>query len=141
MAGIGDRISGTFFLVLGLTMYLFVNPNYIESVNGGNISPNTFPNILSIIIAVCGTMLLFKPTTQQAPDLRSVAITSMYVLLLVVGLYAMSKFGFEYVAPVLAFVIMIAIGERRLHWLLLGIVGMPVLIWLLVTIVLGRALP
>lgn len=141
MAGFSDRISGTFFLILGLTMYLFVNPNYIEAVDGGNISPNTFPNILSIIIAICGAMLLFKPTTQQAPDLRSVAITGLYVLLLTGGLYTMSQFGFEYVAPVLALVIMLAIGERRPVWLFTGVIGMPALIWFLVTIVLGRALP
>ena len=141
MVGFSDRISGTFFVILGITMYLFVNPNYIESVDGGNLSPGAFPNILSIIIAVCGAVLLFKPTTQQTPDVRSVAITGLYVLLLIGGLYAMSKFGFEYVGPPLALVIMLAIGERRPGWLLAGAVGMPALIWFLVTIALGRALP
>lgn len=141
MVGFSDRISGTFFLILGLTMYLFVNPVYIESVDGGNITPSTFPNILSIIIAICGALLLFKPTTQQPPDLRSVAITGLYVLLLTSGLYTMSRFGFEFVAPVLALFIMLAIGERRPVWLFTGVIGMPALIWFLVTIVLGRTLP
>ncbi len=141
MVGLGDRISGTFFLLLGLTMYLYVNPNYIETVDGGNISPSTFPNILAIVLAVCGALLLYKPTAQQTPDIRSIAITTLYVLLLCIGLYAMSKVGFEYVAPILALVIMLAIGERRSLWLAIGVIGIPVLIWFLVTIALGRALP
>lgn len=141
MAGTGDRISGTFFLVLGLALYFFINPNYIETVNGGNLAPSTFPNILAIVLAVCGAALLFKPTTQQVPDLRNVLVTSAYVALLVVSLYAMSKFGFEYIAPVLALAIMVAIGERRPLWLGIGVVAMPGLIWFLVTVVLGRALP
>ncbi|MEE9335405.1 MAG: tripartite tricarboxylate transporter TctB family protein [Granulosicoccaceae bacterium] len=141
MIGLSDRISGTFFLILGLTMYLFVNPNYIETVDGGNISPSTFPNVVSIVIAVCGAMLLFRPTPHQSPEIRSVVITSTYVLLLVVGLYVMSRLGFEYIAPVLALIIMLAIGERRPLWLVVGAIVIPVLIWFLVTIALGRALP
>ena len=141
MVGLSDRISGTFFLILGLTMYLYINPNYIESVDSGSIAPRTFPNIISLIIAVCGGVLLFKPTSQKTPDLRSVGITAFYVLLLVIGLFAMSKYGFEYVAPGLALAIMLAIGERRPLWLTFGAVGMPLLIWFLVSVVLGRALP
>lgn len=141
MAGSGDRISGTFFLVLGLALYFFVIPNYIETVDGGNLAPSTFPNILAVILAVCGAILLFKPTAQQVPDLRSVLVTSIYVALLVVGLYGMSRFGFELIAPVLALAIMIAIGERRPLWLGMGVVAMPALIWFLVTLVLGRSLP
>lgn len=141
MAGTGDRISGTFFLVLGLALYFIINPNYIETVDGGNLAPSTFPNILAIVLAVCGAILLFKPTTQQVPDLRSLIVTSAYVALLVVGLYSMSKFGFEYVAPFLALAIMLAIGERRPFWLGVGVVAMPALIWFLVTVVLGRSLP
>ncbi len=141
MPGTVDRISGSFFLVLGLTLYFYVNPTYIETVDGGNLAPSTFPNILALIVAVCGAILLFKPTAQQAPDLRAMFITSTYVAMLVAGLYAMSKFGFEYVASVLALTIMLAIGERRPFWLLLGVVVIPALIWFLVTVVLGRALP
>lgn len=141
MAGTGDRISGSFFLVLGLTLYFFINPTYIETVDGGNLAPSTFPNILALILAACGAILLFKPTTQNAPDLRAMFITIAYVAMLVAGLYAMSKFGFEYVAPLLSLAVMLAIGERRLLWLVLGVVVMPIVIWFLVTVVLGRALP
>jgi putative tricarboxylic transport membrane protein len=136
-----DRVSGLFFLLLGLAMYFVVNPSYIESVDSGAISPSTVPNIVSIVIAVCGAFLVFKPSSHQVRDLRGMVTTGFYVGLLVVGLYTMSWIGFEYVAPVLALAIMWSIGERRPLWLAFGVVGMPLTIWFLVIHALGRALP
>lgn len=136
-----DRLSGGFFLLFGLAMYFLVNPTYIETVEGGNLSPNALPNVVSLVIAFCGGLLLIKPTPEQLRDPRQMAITGLYVAVLVVGIWAMSLWGFEYVAPALALVIMGLIGERRPLWLGLGVVGMPALIWFLVTQVLGRALP
>lgn len=136
-----DRISGLFFLLLGLAMYFWVNPNYIESVDGGNLSPDTMPNILSIILAICGASLILKPTDEQIRNPILMAKTGLYVGLLVAGIYAMSLFGFEYVAPFLALAIMWLLGERRPLWLVLGVIVMPAVIWFLVTQVLGRALP
>jgi putative tricarboxylic transport membrane protein len=136
-----DRASGAFFLLFGLAMYFFVIPNYVETAEGGNIAPNTLPNIISVIIAVCGGILVLKPTRHMVRDPRQMAVTGMYVALLAAGIYAMSLFGFEFVAPVLAFAIMWLIGERRPLWLVSGTVIMPAVIWFIVTNVLGRALP
>lgn len=136
-----DRMSGLFFLLLGLAVYFLVNPAYIETVDGGNLAPDTVPNIVALVIAFCGAVLVIKPTTHRIDDPRSIAITGFYVVLLSAGLYAMARFGFEYVAPVLAIAIMWMIGERRPLWLGFGAVGMPVIIWFLVTHALGRALP
>ena len=63
-----DRVSGAFFLLLGLAMYFLVIPNYVESVEGGNLAPKTLPNIISLIIAVGGGVLVLKPTEQQLRD-------------------------------------------------------------------------
>ena len=136
-----DRVSGAFFLLFGLAMYFYVNPIYIESVDEGNIAPDSLPNIVAIVIAVCGALLLFKPTAQQVRNPRSMAKAGIYVAILAASIYAMSWVGFVYVAPVLAFVIMLLIGERRPLWILLGAVGMPALIWFLVIHALGRSLP
>ncbi|MFK7858487.1 MAG: tripartite tricarboxylate transporter TctB family protein [Granulosicoccus sp.] len=141
MAVPADRISGAFFLLLGLAMYFLVNPRFIESVDGGNIAPDALPNVVSIIIAVCGALLLAKPVPQQSLDVESMARAGLYVLVLAAGIYAMSWFGFEFVAPVMAFFIMWMIGERRAMWLVAGAIGMPALIWFLVIHALGRALP
>lgn len=136
-----DRVSGAFFLLFGLAMYFLVIPNQVETVDGGNLAPKTMPNIISVIIAVCGAVLVLKPTPQKMRDPRQMALTGVYVALLAAGIYAMSLFGFEYVAPVLAFVLMWLIGERRPLWLAGGVVIMPATIWFIVTHALGRALP
>lgn len=136
-----DRISGIFFLLFGLAMYFFVNPNQIESVDGGNLAPQSLPNVVSIVIAFCGALLILKPTPHQVHDLRTLSRTGLYIIVLAAGIYSMSWFGFEVVAPIMALVIMVLIGERRPLWLVLGTIGMPLLIWFLVTHALGRALP
>lgn len=136
-----DRVSGTLFLALGLALYFLIIPNYVESVTDGNISPDMMPNSLSLILALCGALLVFKPTLHSTQTMRSFAITAAYVFILTAGIYAMSLFGFVYVGPALTLAIMLMIGERRPIWLVAGVVAMPALIWFLVVQVLGRALP
>ncbi len=136
-----DRVSGAFFLLFGLSLYFLIIPNYVEYVDGSNISPTTMPNIIALVIAISGSILMLKPTTQTIRDPHKMVITGMYVAVLTFGIYAMSLWGFEYVAPVIAFAIMWLIGERRPLWLLSGIVIMPTLIWFIVTYLLERALP
>lgn len=141
MGTYADRISGLFFMALGLAMYFWVNPNYIETVDGGNLSPDTLPNIISIILALAGAFVVIKPTNHQVRNPVLMAKTGLYIALLTAGIWAMSRFGFEYVAPVLALAIMWFIGERRPLWLGLGVIVMPAVIWFLVTQLLDRALP
>lgn len=141
MGTYADRISGLFFMALGLAMYFWVNPNYIETVDGGNLSPDTLPNIISIILALAGAFVVIKPTKHQVRNPVLMAKTGLYIALLTAGIWAMSRFGFEYVAPVLALAIMWFIGERRPLWLGLGVIVMPAVIWFLVTQLLDRALP
>lgn len=141
MAMSADRLSGTFFLLFGLVLYFLIIPVYVETTEGSNLSPNTVPNVIAIVIAIGGAMLVLKPTDQKIQSLRSFLITGAYVAVLCLGIYTMSIFGFEYVAPPLAFVIMWMIGERRPLWFGIGVVVMPAVIWFLVTYALGRALP
>ncbi|MFK7993277.1 MAG: tripartite tricarboxylate transporter TctB family protein [Granulosicoccus sp.] len=136
-----DRISGTFFLLLGLAMYFLVNPRYIESVSAGNIQPSTVPDILSVVIATCGALLVFKPTAQSINDPSNMLRAGIHGAVLAAGIYAMMWFGFEFVAPFMALAIMLLIGERRALWLIAGSLGMPALIWFLVIHALGRSLP
>ena len=136
-----DRVSGVFFLLFGLAMFFLVVPNYVETVTGSNLAPKTLPNAISIVIAFGGAILAIKPTNYQTQSLRGFVVTGAYSLLLAVSIYAMSWFGFEYIAPVLALSMMWMIGERRPLWLGIGTVVVPLLIWFLVTYALGRALP
>lgn len=136
-----DRLSGVFFLLFGLAMYFLVIPNYVEITDEGNLAPNTLPNWISIIITLCGAALILKPTQHETQNLQAFLITGAYVAILVAGIYAMSLFGFVYIAPVLALAIMVMIGERRPLWLIAGAVAMPAIIWFFVIHVLGRVLP
>lgn len=141
MSTSADRVSGAFFLLFGLAMYFYVNPNYIENVDTGNIAPNTLPNIVSVVIAICGGLLVLKPTDHQTRSFSKMALTGVYVAIMAASIYAMSIFGFEYIGPVMALAIMWMIGERRPMWLAIGVIGMPAIIWFLVTQALERALP
>ncbi|WP_419907795.1 tripartite tricarboxylate transporter TctB family protein [Hoeflea sp.] len=136
-----DRASGAFFLLFGLAAYFLVIPAYVEQAEGGNIAPDMLPNAIAIVIAACGFLLMVKPTPQQLPGVRYFALTGAYVFVLAAAIYAMSWFGFIYVAPFLALAIMLMIGERRPLWLAFGALGMPATIWVFVIIILDRALP
>lgn len=136
-----DRMSGAFFLLFGLAMYFLVIPEYVEDASGGNLAPKTMPNVVAWVIAVCGGLLVIKPTNHAAPDGRFFAKAAAYVAVLAAAIYAMSLVGFLYVSPVLALVLMLMIGERRPLWLGVGVVVVPAAIWFLVTQLLERALP
>ena len=84
---------------------------------------------------------MIKPTDHEIQNKRQLLVTAAYVVVLVIALYSISQFGFIYVAPVLALVLMLMIGERRWYWLGLGCLGMPAVIWLLVVQILDRSLP
>lgn len=141
MSTTADRLSGAFFLLFGLAMVFVVIPEYVEDAQGGNLSPRTMPVIVAWVIAVCGGLLVIRPTTHQAPDARFFTLAFVYVAILGLAIYAMSKVGFLYVAPVLALVLMLMIGERRPLWLGIGVVLIPAAIWGLVTQLLERGLP
>ncbi len=136
-----DRVSGAFFLFFGLALYFAIIPAQVETAEDGNIAPDTLPNIISLIIATGGLWLMVKPTAHQLQDRRFFLTTGAYVAILAGAIYAMSWFGFAYIAPVLAAVIMLMIGERRPPWLALGVIGMPAVIWVFVTYILDRSLP
>ncbi|MFK8033911.1 MAG: tripartite tricarboxylate transporter TctB family protein [Hyphomicrobiales bacterium] len=141
MRNSADRFTGAFFLLFGLAMVFLVIPNYIEVPQGGSLSPKTLPNIIAWLIAACGGLLILKPTNHKAPPPRFFVMVSAYVVVLAASIYAMSLFGFIYVAPVLALIIMLMIGERRPLWLAAGVVLMPATIWYIVTQLLERGLP
>ena len=136
-----DRLCGLFFVLFGLMLFFHLIPTQIETVEYGAIRPKTLPQILSVAIGVFGAMLLLRPgdgtDVQRVPWLRAAVI----VAVLGGGLWLTARFGFLYVAAPLAAVLMLVMGERRPLWLGLGVIVMPGLIWVAVTVLLGRPLP
>ncbi|WP_171181619.1 tripartite tricarboxylate transporter TctB family protein [Ruegeria sp. HKCCD8929] len=136
-----DRIVGLIVATLGLMLLFVIFPIAIEDVEGGSIQPDTLPNAVAGFLVICGVLLALKPGESCARDPQELMMVLLYIVVMALGLFAMSRFGFVIVSPVLALAIMLLFGERRPFWLALGCVGMPAIIWLLVVQILERPLP
>ena len=136
-----DRIAGLIVATLGLVLIVVIFPMGIEEIDDGSIRPDTLPNALAGILMICGILLAFKPGESTVRDPRELMMVLLYLAVMALGLFTMSRFGFVIVSPFLALAIMLLFGERRPFWLVLGCVGMPAGIWLLVVQILDRPLP
>ena len=136
-----DRLSGLFFLFLGIALYVAIIPAHVEPSQGGSIAPNTVPNFVAIVLSICGFLLAVKPTDYETQSPKYFGLALLYIVTISLGLYAISLFGFLIVAPILALVLMLLMGERRPLWLVAGTVGTPFTIWLFVAQFLDRSLP
>jgi putative tricarboxylic transport membrane protein len=135
-----DRIATGLIVLIGLFAIFWVVPTQIETVDYGRIVPSTVPTIALWSLVAVATIQFFKDKTSSSFDFVVCIRAAGIVALMVTSVFLMEKFGFEYIAPVLAIAIMLAIGERRWHWLLFGGVILPLGIWLLVERVLDRTL-
>ncbi|AUQ52482.1 Tripartite tricarboxylate transporter TctB family protein (plasmid) [Phaeobacter inhibens] len=141
MAFSSDRVSGLFFFIAGLLCYFYVIPTFVESANSGSLHPDTFPNALSLLIAICGIILAVNPTNHRLHSTRDMLMSAVYFSLICAALFAMTFFGYVVVSPFLAILLMLLIGERRPVWLFSGVVIMPATIWFIVEVLLERGLP
>jgi putative tricarboxylic transport membrane protein len=141
MTNTTDRGTGAFFVVFGALLYFAIIPTQVDMTGDSWVLPATIPNAMAVIMAVCGALLMLKPTNQRGHNTTDLMFAVMYFVLLALGLFAMSKFGFVYTGPFIALIIMLLIGERRPFWLGLGVIALPVAIWVLVAQILERSLP
>ncbi len=136
-----NRSSGLFFIAFGIFLYFVVIPYDTESVDYGWVRPQTVPNAMAWIIIIAGLAQLIRPTGSVSADIAKMSRAAMHLLIVAGGVLAISQFGFRLVSPLLALAIMLTVGERRPVWLALGVIGIPVLIWFVVAVLLGRPLP
>jgi len=136
-----NRLLGLFFAAFGLLLFFVLIPRQTEVVDYGWMRPQALPNAMAIIIAVSGVVLALRPRGAVALEWREAGRAALYLGLVCTGVYLISLFGFEVVAPPMALLIMLLIGERRPLWLALGVAGIPFMIWLAVPVLLGRPLP
>ena len=135
-----DRASGLFFVFLGALLYFWIIPAQVESSEGSWLNPSSIPNITTLIISVCGVLLVIKPSGHRAQEADKYLIVGVYVCVLAVGLFAIEQVGFLYSAPGIALVVMVLMGERRPLWLFIGVAVIPIGIWYLVDQVLERSI-
>jgi len=136
-----NRLLGLCFAAFGAFMLLVVIPWQTEVIDYGWMRPRTLPNAMAAVITAAGLILAIRPRGEIAFQRRSAARAAMYLALVAAGVWLISLFGYEVVAPALALALMLLIGERRPLWLAIGVVGVPLAIWLAVPVLLDRPLP
>ena len=127
-------------MLAGVVFHFLIMPGQIEEVGYGRIIPSTVPSIMIWIVIATAAVQLFTGKETVEVDRLVCARTLGFFALLAVALACMSRFGFEFIAPLLALAVMLAIGERRWYWLLLGGAVIPIGVWLIVERVLDRVL-
>ena len=135
-----ERIVTGAILVFSMTFLFLVMPQQVETVSYGRIIPATLPTILLWIIAIAAAVQLMTLKDDVGLNGRVVFRAALVLTLMAGSAWLMDLFAFEYIAPILALLLMLFIGEKRWYWLLLGGVAIPLGIWLLVEQVLNRAL-
>ena len=136
-----NRVAGLIVATLGLVLLFVIFPIAIEDIDDGSIRPETLPSALAGFLVFCGIFLAIKPGAQIPRSSKEVKMVLIYLAVISLGLFAISRFGFVVASTFLALAIMLLFGERRPGWLALGCVGMPAAIWFLVVQVLERPLP
>lgn len=134
-------MSGLVVAVAGAILFFWIIPNYTEPADSGWLKPATLPNITSIIIIIAGAIHFIFPTGKAEFDVAFSKRVGLFFVISSIGLYLMSVIGFILAAPLLVFVLMMIIGERRPLWLVSGIILLPALIWFCVDFLLNRPLP
>lgn len=135
-----ERLLTGAMVLFGLVFLFWVVPRQVETVDFGRIVPSTVPTITLAIFTAVAAIQLFTSKHEVEVNLLVFTRAALFVCLMVFAVWLMNRFGFEIVAPVLALAVMLLIGERRWHWLLLGGFVVPLGIWLIVERLLDRAL-
>ncbi|MGJ8530000.1 tripartite tricarboxylate transporter TctB family protein [Maritalea sp.] len=136
-----DRIAGFCSILFGAALLVWITPLATETVDYGWMRPNTLPDILAWVLIVAGIGLSVSSSEPSTPSFLLISKAAVYFLVIVASLFAISYFGYLRVAPILAAIIMILLGERRWPWLFAGAVVVPFAIWFFIEFLLSRPLP
>lgn len=136
-----DRVLGLFFVLLGAALYALIIPWQADDADYGWLKPRTLPQILAVVIGLCGVAMALRPPGDARPGNRHWGRAALFTAVLVGGLAMMRLTGFAIAAPPMALALMLLARERRPRWLASGAIAMPVLIWFVVAILLERPLP
>jgi putative tricarboxylic transport membrane protein len=136
------RLPGLAVAGFGLALLFFIIPDQVEVVDYGWVRPETVPNVVAVALILLG--LLDAATSKgegSAAAFRPALKAFFFLAYAAAAVWAMGRFGFVVVAPVMMLVLMLLIGERRPLWLGLGTVAVPGVVWATVVLLLDRTLP
>ena len=127
--------------VAGVILLFWIIPQHTETVDYGWLHPATLPNITAVIIIIASLIQFAFPSGRATFDVSLAIRAGVFFVISLLGLSLMHLAGFLIAVPVLVMFVMLLTGERRLLWLTMGIVFIPLAIWSSVELLLNRPLP
>lgn len=141
-----DRVATLVVLLAALGSIFVLIPSSTERIDYGTLSPEVVPTALAWVIAGLALLQLGLSVSgsTKAPDpidpadaFRAALIFAITVAIV----YVMETISFLPAAIIIAASAAFLMRERRPIWFALTAIGIPVLIWLVVTQLLDRTLP
>lgn len=136
-----NRLAGLALVLAGLGLAVLVVPAHTETVGYGWLRPATLPTLAAALTALAGLALAVWPRGRIDAEARVSLRVAGYLALSGVALLAMTRLGYLAAMPAFGLVVMLATGERRWLWLAAGAGLLPLALWAIVVLVLGRPLP
>lgn len=136
-----DRIQGIVVLGFGIALLLWLVPGYVTAVPGDPLDPSMFPKAAAWILSGLGLaqIVLARPG-GSVPSAREVFGVACFIVALVVAALLLPLLGFLPVACGLMIASLVLLRERRPLWAATTLIGVPIFVWVLFTIVLSRSL-
>lgn len=136
-----DRLQGIVVLGFGVSLLVWLVPSYVTAVPGDPLDPSLFPRAAGWIISGLGLVqiVLARPG-GSVPEAREVFGVIAFIVALVVAALLLPVLGFLPVACGLMMASLVLLRERRPLWAATRLIGVPVFVWVLFTILLSRPL-
>lgn len=136
-----NRLAGLFVVLASVLFWLFVIPYHTSAASSGWMRPRTLPTICAITLIALGLLLAVFPKGITVFSRNEMLPFCCIFAMAVASAWGISRFGFLAVGPVFGAALMLFVGERRLLWLISGVILAPATIWFVTTVLLGRPLP
>jgi len=144
-----DSIGGALSLLLGLSLLIWLIPNWVEADDDLRLPVSLLPQIVAFALVTFGALLLLRSLFKKPDDhdlTRVFSASELGKFIAIIAIMLAATLGFQHlhflvVAPVLVAVTMWMFGPIRPVSLVLTSTLGPLIIWLLGTEVLGRVLP
>lgn len=124
-----------------MILLFWIIPQHTETADYGWLRPATLPNITAVIVIIASLIQFAFPSGKAEFDVPLALRAGLFFLIALLGLFLMYLTGFLIAVPLLVMFTMLLTGERRLLWLTMGIVLIPLAIWSSVELLLNRPLP
>lgn len=136
-----DRIQGIVVFGFGVALLVWLVPNYVTSVPGDPLNPALFPRAAGWILLILGlAQIIFAQPDASVPRKAEVLGFVCFIVALAIAALLLPIVGFISVACGLMVASLILLRERRPVWAAVTLIGAPLFVWFLFTVLLTRSL-